>query len=225
MGGLARLEYRGYDSAGIAVVTEDRERLDVAKKAGKLANLAKELAEHPLHDGTAAIGHTRWATHGAPTDANAHPHLAAGGRIAIIHNGIIENFATLRSELAGAGRTSSSPRRTPRWRVTSWRARWTEASRSPRRCAPSCARLEGAFTLLAVDAREPQVVVGARRNSPLVIGLGDGENFLGSDVVAFIEYTRDGPRTRPGRGRRDHARRCGGHRRGRRRGRARAVSR
>ncbi len=189
MAGLARLEYRGYDSAGIAVVTEDHGMLATAKKAGKLAVLARELKENPLPPGTAAIGHTRWATHGAPTDANAHPHLAAGGRIAIIHNGIIENFASLRAELEATGVTFLSDTDTETAghllasEVLSGKS-LVEAMRAATR------RLEGAFTLLAVDAKEPRTVVGARRNSPLVVGLGDGENFLGSDVVAFIDYTR-----------------------------------
>jgi glucosamine--fructose-6-phosphate aminotransferase (isomerizing) len=189
MAGLARLEYRGYDSAGIAIVTEDPDVLAVVKKAGKLAVLASDLKEHPLAPGTAAIGHTRWATHGAPTDANAHPHVAAGGRIAIIHNGIIENYAVLRAELEANGAVFSSDTDTETAghllaaEVASGKT-LTEAMLATTR------RLEGAFTLLAVDAREPRVVVGARRNSPLVVGLGDGENYLASDVVAFIDYTR-----------------------------------
>ncbi|MDN4475041.1 glutamine--fructose-6-phosphate transaminase (isomerizing) [Demequina sp. SYSU T00192] len=189
MAGLARLEYRGYDSAGIAVVTEDTARVAMSKKAGKLVNLEKELAERPLAAGTAAIGHTRWATHGAPTDANAHPHLAAGGRVAIIHNGIIENFAALRAELLAEGIEFLSETDTEvaghlLAREVDRGLSLADAMRAITR------RLEGAFTLLAVDAREPRTVVGARRNSPLVIGLGEGENFLGSDVVAFIEHTR-----------------------------------
>lgn len=189
MGGLARLEYRGYDSAGIAVVTEDRDRVDMAKKAGKLVNLGKEIAERPLGAATAAIGHTRWATHGAPTDANAHPHLAADGRIAIIHNGIIENFASLRAELRAEGvhflsETDTEVAGHLLAREVLAGATLADAMRAV------AARLEGAFTLLAVDAQEPDVVVGARRNSPLVVGLGEHENFLGSDVVAFIEHTR-----------------------------------
>jgi len=189
MGGLERLEYRGYDSAGIAVVTEDRDKLSVAKKAGKLNNLAKLLAEAPLPHGTAAIGHTRWATHGGPTDSNAHPHIAAGGRIAIIHNGIIENFAALRKELAAQGVIFYSETDTEV--AGHLLARYVEDGLSLAEAMRAVAgRLEGAFTLLAVDAREPHVVVGTRRNSPLVVGLGEGENFLGSDVVAFIEHTR-----------------------------------
>src|SRR6187431_2106440 len=190
MGGLARLEYRGYDSAGIAIVTDNESRLDVAKRAGKLVNLAKALAEHPLNQGTAAIGHTRWATHGAPTDVNAHPHLAAGGRIAIIHNGIIENFATLRKELVAEGVIFQSETDTEV--AGHLLAREVEGGKTVTEAMRSIVgRLEGAFTLLAVDAREPHVVVGARRNSPLVIGLGEGENFLASDVIAFIEHTRE----------------------------------
>ncbi|WNM24017.1 glutamine--fructose-6-phosphate transaminase (isomerizing) [Demequina capsici] len=189
MAGLARLEYRGYDSAGLAVVTEDPTHVDMAKKAGKLVNLGKELAEHPLRPGTAAIGHTRWATHGAPTDANAHPHLAADGRIAIIHNGIIENYSPLRAELRSEGVRFLSDTDTEV--VGHMLAREVLAGHDlVHAMRLVAARLEGAFTLLAVDSHEPRVVVGARRNSPLVVGLGEGENFLGSDVVAFIEHTR-----------------------------------
>jgi glucosamine--fructose-6-phosphate aminotransferase (isomerizing) len=189
MGGLERLEYRGYDSAGIAIVTADDKKLAVAKKAGKLVNLAKELSERPLSAGTAAIGHTRWATHGSPTDANAHPHMAAGGRIAIIHNGIIENYSSLRGELAAQGIEFLSETDTEV--AGHLLASEVESGRTLADAMRAVAlRLEGAFTLLAVDAREPNVVVGTRRNSPLVVGLGKDENFLGSDVVAFIEHTR-----------------------------------
>ncbi len=189
MAGLARLEYRGYDSAGIAIVTEDPSALAVVKRAGKLAVLATELKEHSLPPGTAAIGHTRWATHGAPTDANAHPHIAAGGRIAIIHNGIIENHAALRAELKAKGAVFMSDTDTETAghllaaEVASGKT-LTEAMRAATR------RLDGSFTLLAIDAKEPRVVVGTRRNSPLVVGLGGGENFLASDVIAFIDFTR-----------------------------------
>lgn len=189
MGGLARLEYRGYDSAGIALVGNDSDRVAIAKRAGKLERLSTAIAEHPLPPSTAAIGHTRWATHGAPTDANAHPHLAAGGRLALIHNGIIENHHRLRDELMAQGVDflSDTDTEVAAHLLATYVDQGLGLADAMRAVAT---RLEGAFTLLAVDVREPRTVVGARRNSPLVVGLGDGENFLGSDVVAFIEHTR-----------------------------------
>ncbi|MEU3276860.1 glutamine--fructose-6-phosphate transaminase (isomerizing) [Streptomyces antibioticus] len=187
MAGLKRLEYRGYDSAGVAVPADGG--LAAARKAGKLVNLEKELTERPLPTGTTGIGHTRWATHGGPTDANAHPHLDNAGRVAVVHNGIIENFAVLRAELAERGHELLSETDTEvvahllaeGFSVT---ADLAEAMRLV------CRRLEGAFTLVAVHADEPDVVVGARRNSPLVVGVGEGEAFLASDVAAFIAHTR-----------------------------------
>ncbi|GAB7103819.1 glutamine--fructose-6-phosphate transaminase (isomerizing) [Streptomyces phaeofaciens JCM 4814] len=187
MAGLKRLEYRGYDSAGVAVPADGG--LAAAKKAGKLVNLEKELTERPLPTGTTGIGHTRWATHGGPTDANAHPHLDNAGRVAVVHNGIIENFAVLRAELAERGHELFSETDTEvvahllaeEFSVT---ADLAEAMRLV------CRRLDGAFTLVAVHADEPDVVVGARRNSPLVVGVGEGEAFLASDVAAFIAHTR-----------------------------------
>ncbi|MER7485345.1 glutamine--fructose-6-phosphate transaminase (isomerizing) [Streptomyces sp. NPDC126497] len=186
--GLKRLEYRGYDSAGVAVLADGG--LATAKRAGKLVNLEKELAERPLPTGSTGIGHTRWATHGGPTDANAHPHLDNAGRAAVVHNGIIENFAVLREELTGRGHDLASETDTEvvahlLAEEYSSCADLAEAMRLV------CRRLEGAFTLVAVHADEPDVVVGARRNSPLVVGVGDGEAFLASDVAAFIEHTRD----------------------------------
>ncbi|MGX1934421.1 glutamine--fructose-6-phosphate transaminase (isomerizing) [Microbacterium resistens] len=188
LAGLARLEYRGYDSAGIAVIAEDG-TLSSAKKAGKLGVLRDELDAHPLPSGTTGIGHTRWATHGGPTDVNAHPHLADEGRLALIHNGIIENFAALRAELAAEGVTFRSETDTEVAAALLGRehARTGDLQEAFRAVV---GRLEGAFTLLAVHQDEPDLVVGARRNSPLVIGLGEGENFLGSDVAAFVEHTR-----------------------------------
>ncbi|MFF3815900.1 glutamine--fructose-6-phosphate transaminase (isomerizing) [Streptomyces bluensis] len=187
LAGLKRLEYRGYDSAGVAVLADGG--LATAKKAGKLLNLEKELAERPLPTGSTGIGHTRWATHGAPTDANAHPHLDNAGRVAVVHNGIIENFAGLRAELAARGHESASETDTEvvahlLAEEFSSCADLAEAMRLV------CRRLEGAFTLVAVHADEPDVVVGARRNSPLVVGVGAGEAFLASDVAAFIAHTR-----------------------------------
>ncbi len=187
--GLARLEYRGYDSAGIAVIDAAGD-LDMRKRAGKLQVLRDDLAAHPMPDGTTGIGHTRWATHGAPNDANAHPHLADGDKLAVIHNGIIENFAELRTELLADGFTFRSETDTEVAAVLLGRE--FEASGDLVTAFRAvAARLEGAFTLLAMHQDQPGVVVGARRNSPLVIGLGEGENFLGSDVAAFIEHTRN----------------------------------
>ena len=188
MGGLRRLEYRGYDSAGIAVI-DDAGQLSTAKRAGKLAVLAAALAETPINNGRTGIGHTRWATHGGPTDQNAHPHLGDNGKLALIHNGIIENFSPLKAELLAEGYTFLSETDTEVAAVLLGREyqRLGDLGEAFRTVV---ARLDGAFTLLAVHQDQPGVVVGARRNSPLVIGLGDGENFLGSDVAAFVEYTR-----------------------------------
>ncbi|WP_425840291.1 glutamine--fructose-6-phosphate transaminase (isomerizing) [Microbacterium sp. PA5] len=188
LSGLARLEYRGYDSAGIAVIDGDGQ-LGLRKRAGKLKVLRDDLVDHPLADGTTGIGHTRWATHGGPTDANAHPHLADEDRLAVIHNGIIENFAELKAELVAEGFTFRSETDTEVAAVLLGREyRATGDLVTAFRAVAS--RLEGAFTLLAMHRDEPGLVVGARRNSPLVIGLGEGENFLGSDVAAFVEHTR-----------------------------------
>ncbi|MFE5733689.1 glutamine--fructose-6-phosphate transaminase (isomerizing) [Streptomyces sp. NPDC056528] len=185
--GLKRLEYRGYDSAGVAVLSDGG--LAAAKRAGKLVNLDKELAERPLPGGSVGIGHTRWATHGGPTDANAHPHLDNAGRVAVVHNGIIENFAALRGELAERGHDLASETDTE---VVAHLL--AEEFSSTGDLAESmrlvCRRLDGAFTLVAVHADQPDAVVGARRNSPLVVGVGEGENFLASDVSAFIAHTR-----------------------------------
>src|SRR5690606_8144465 len=186
--GLARLEYRGYDSAGIAVIDEDGQ-LRARKKAGKLAVLRDSLEQDPLGHSTTGIGHTRWATHGGPTDLNAHPHLADGDRLAVIHNGIIENFAELKKELLGEGIEFLSETDTEVAAQLVARAyRETGDLVSAFRAVVN--RLDGAFTLLATHEDHPGLVVGARRNSPLVIGLGEGENFLGSDVAAFVEHTR-----------------------------------
>jgi glucosamine--fructose-6-phosphate aminotransferase (isomerizing) len=188
MEGLRRLEYRGYDSAGVAMLADGE--LETRRRAGKLANLEKELSERPLAASTVGMGHTRWATHGAPTDRNAHPHLDALGRVAVIHNGIIENFAALRGELEGGGVEFGSDTDTEvvAHLLADEFPRCGDLAEAMRRV---CRRLEGAFTLVAVHADQPDVVVGARRTSPLVVGLGDGENFLGSDVAAFIAHTRD----------------------------------
>jgi len=186
--GLRRLEYRGYDSAGIALINEGSLRAD--KTAGKLANLEKAIAEHPLPSATTGIGHTRWATHGAPNDVNAHPHLGQERRVALVHNGIIENFAELRTELETIGHELLSETDTE---IAAHLLERELAAGGDLTTAmqATCRRLEGAFTLVAIDAQDPDRVVAARRSSPLVVGLGEGENFLGSDVAAFIDHTRD----------------------------------
>ncbi|GAA3923436.1 glutamine--fructose-6-phosphate transaminase (isomerizing) [Microbacterium invictum] len=189
LSGLARLEYRGYDSAGIAVIDGDGD-LDMRKRAGKLQVLRDDLAAHPMPDGTTGIGHTRWATHGGPTDANAHPHLADDDKLAVIHNGIIENFSDLKNELVEAGFTFRSETDTEVAAVLLGRE-YAASGSLVEAFRAVVTRLEGAFTLLAMHRDEPGLVVGARRNSPLVIGLGEGENFLGSDVAAFVEHTRN----------------------------------
>tara|TARA_B100000519_G_scaffold23004_3_gene16270 strand:- start:4439 stop:6295 length:1857 start_codon:yes stop_codon:yes gene_type:complete len=188
LAGLSRLEYRGYDSAGIAVI-DGAGALDMRKRAGKLQVLRDDLVGHPMTDGTTGIGHTRWATHGGPTDQNAHPHLADDDKLAVIHNGIIENFGELRAELDGHPFRSETD--TEVAAVLLGHAYAANGGDLVAAFRTVVARLEGAFTLLAMHQDHPGLVVGARRNSPLVIGLGQGENFLGSDVAAFVEHTRD----------------------------------
>lgn len=186
--GLRRLEYRGYDSAGIALVQDGAIVSD--KRAGKLANLEKAIAESPLPQVTTGIGHTRWATHGPPTDRNAHPHLGRARRVALVHNGIIENFAELRGRLESEGVEMASDTDTE---VAAHLLEEQLETGVDLTVAMQqvCRGLRGAFTLVAVDAHDPDRVVAARRNSPLVVGIGEGENFLGSDVAAFIEHTRE----------------------------------
>src|SRR5690606_9360505 len=188
--GLARLEYRGYDSAGVAVLSDGK--LQTEKRAGKLANLRAALKENPRSADGIGIGHTRWATHGAPTDGNAHPHVDNANRVAVIHNGIIENFAQLRVELEERGCKFRSETDTE---VVAHLLSEELAERGDNDLGAAmrsvCRRLEGAFTLVAISEDAPDLVVAARRNSPLVVGRGDGENFLASDVAAFIAHTRD----------------------------------
>jgi glucosamine--fructose-6-phosphate aminotransferase (isomerizing) len=188
MEGLRRLEYRGYDSAGVALQTE--RGMVTAKRSGKLERLRQALADEPLPPSVTGIGHTRWATHGGPTDANAHPHLGGNGRVAVIHNGIIENYATLKAELAADGVEFASQTDTEVAAHLLDRA-YTELGDLSEAMRAVTRRLEGAFTLLAVHSEVPGVVVGARRTSPLVVGIGEQACFLGSDVAAFIAYTRD----------------------------------
>ena len=207
MDGLARLEYRGYDSAGVALASPGR--LEVVREVGKLANLRAAVDRaHPV-DATAGIGHTRWATHGRPTVANAHPHCSPDGRFALVHNGIIENADALRAQLIADGAVFASETDTEV--VVHMIARAYDGA-SPASYQGGTAgltgadadvarrlvvamravteQLEGTFTLLVVSTESPNAIVAARRSSPLVVGLGDGENFLGSDALAFVEHTR-----------------------------------
>ena len=197
MDGLSRLEYRGYDSAGVALVGEG---LDIVKTAGKLDHLRQALAANPPAPAVCGIGHTRWATHGGPTTLNAHPHRA--GSLAVVHNGIIENFRPLRAEVEAAGRELVSATDTEvvaQLLDLDFTARLARAAAADGAADTAAllvesmravtARLEGTFALLVVTPLAPGVIVAARRSSPLVIGLGEGENFLGSDVAAFVAFT------------------------------------
>lgn len=186
MSGLSRLEYRGYDSAGIAII-DGEGNLDVRKRSGKLQMLREALEAEPVHAGTTGLGHTRWATHGGPTDENAHPHVSEDGKLSLIHNGIVENFAALREEIADAELESETDTEVVAVLLGREVQQTGDLERAFRNVVK---RLEGTFTLLAAHRDEPGKVVSARHHSPLVIGLGEGENFLGSDVAAFVEYTR-----------------------------------
>ena len=186
--GLKRLEYRGYDSAGVALTLSKGQPLFVAKKAGKLNNLENELAakHESAHSG---IGHTRWATHGGPTDENAHPHISNDGKLAVIHNGIIENYLELRKELESRGHkfTSETDTESVAHLLSEHFKNTGDLAAAMREI---CQKLRGSFTLLAIHSDAPETIVGARRNSPLVVGVGAGEHFLASDVSAFISHTK-----------------------------------
>jgi glucosamine--fructose-6-phosphate aminotransferase (isomerizing) len=186
--GLRRLEYRGYDSAGIALPTEIGKPLFIEKRAGKLKNLEEALAKTP--NSTSGIGHTRWATHGGPTDTNAHPHLDNDGKLALIHNGIIENYVQLRAELEKRGHKFKSETDTESVVHLLSDARKENKGDLAAAMRQVCKQLKGSFTLLAIHSDDPSHIVGARRNSPLVVGVGNGENFLASDVAAFIAHTK-----------------------------------
>ena len=188
--GLRRMEYRGYDSAGISVVSADH-RLQTVKKAGRISNLDQALAERgALITGSTGIGHTRWATHGAPNDRNAHPHHDSADRISLIHNGIIENAGALRTELEAAGvelRSDTDTETVAHLVAAALRNGAPDLAQAVRTV---CARLQGAYTFVLLDREHPETIVAARRNSPLVLGIGENEMFLGSGVAAFISYTK-----------------------------------
>ncbi|BBX65432.1 glutamine--fructose-6-phosphate aminotransferase [isomerizing] [Mycobacterium saskatchewanense] len=193
MDALRRMEYRGYDSSGIALA-DGHGGLTVCRRAGRLANLEDAVAQMPPESlaGTTGLGHTRWATHGRPTDRNAHPHRDAAGKIAVVHNGIIENYATLRHELETAGVEFASDTDTEvAVHLVAREYRHGEAAGDFAGSVRAVLRrLEGHFTLVFANADEPGTIVAARRSTPLVLGIGDGEMFVGSDVAAFIPHTR-----------------------------------
>ncbi|MCI7730841.1 glutamine--fructose-6-phosphate transaminase (isomerizing) [Enorma burkinafasonensis] len=193
--GLKRLEYRGYDSAGVALAHGDDRDIDVIRRVGKVAELASAVAEVD-HPSTCGIGHTRWATHGSPSVANAHPHTGCDGRIAIVHNGIIENFAELRAELEGCGHRFSSDTDSEvlAHLIEEAYYGWNGSAGchdllAAMRCA--CERVVGAYGLAAVCADEPGAVAVARKDSPIIVGHGPRGSYVASDVIALIEATRD----------------------------------
>jgi len=191
---LRRMEYRGYDSSGVALV-DGAGKLTVRRRAGRLANLESALAETDptALTGSTGLGHTRWATHGRPTDRNAHPHRDAAGKIAVVHNGIIENYATLRHELEAAGVEFASDTDTEVTvhLVAHEYHHGQTAGDFTASVLAVLRRLEGHFTVVFANADEPGTIVAARRSTPLVVGIGDGEMFVGSDVAAFIGHTRE----------------------------------
>ena len=183
--GLRRLEYRGYDSAGIALVTQAGD-LFVEKRAGKVAVLQDAIGDQTPSAGI-GLGHTRWATHGRPSDLNAHPHSDCTGRITVVHNGIVENFRELRAELAAAGHVLQSETDTEvvaHLVEAAYKGDLADAVRG------ALGRLEGAYALVVMHRDEPDRLVGARLNAPLIVGIGDGESFLASDAAAIVAYTK-----------------------------------
>jgi glucosamine--fructose-6-phosphate aminotransferase (isomerizing) len=185
LGGLASLEYRGYDSAGIAVAQDGR--LDIMRRVGKLANLRDAVALAPP-PGLVGIGHTRWATHGRPSEENAHPHTDCGGRVAVVHNGIIENYLELREELASAGHRFSSET------DTETIAHLVESLYDgdiTAAVAAALRRLHGSYAIAVLHADHPGTIVAARQDSPLIIGVGAGENLVASDIPAVLKHTRE----------------------------------
>ena len=187
---LSRLEYRGYDSSGICIFLEKKRALSVRKLPGKLKDLENLLKKKPLA-GTLAIGHVRWATHGAPNQVNAHPHLDCKNEIAIVHNGIIENYALLKKELIEQGHIFKSQTDTEVISHLIERHFRSGAVSLEAAVRKTLLQLEGSFALAVISAKEPNTLVGARRGSPLVVGLGSSEHFLASDVPALLDEARE----------------------------------
>ncbi|HEY6063218.1 MAG TPA: glutamine--fructose-6-phosphate aminotransferase, partial [Chitinophagaceae bacterium] len=185
--GLKRLEYRGYDSTGVALQNGG---LKIYKKKGKVAELEDAILGKNLH-AHVGIGHTRWATHGEPSDLNAHPHRSSGGKLAMIHNGIIENYTQLKKELSNKGYIFSSET------DTEVLLNFIEEIKKNNRCdleeavRVALKRVTGAYVILLLDEDNPDTIIAARKGSPLVIGIGKGEHFLGSDASPMLEYTKE----------------------------------
>ncbi len=184
--GLRRLEYRGYDSAGIAVLDEGA--ISVSKSVGKVATLCEHTADGRTRPGYIGVGHTRWATHGSPTNENAHPHVSNDGRFAVVHNGIIENYLSLREELVSLGYVFNSETDTE---VVAHLLEMYYDGDFTAALERTCKRLTGSFALGVICADEPKKLCVARQSSPLIIGLGEGENYFASDVTALVSHTRD----------------------------------
>src|SRR5437763_172613 len=181
--GLRRLEYRGYDSAGVATLTGPH--LHLRKRAGRIADLARYLTERPA-PGCQGISHTRWATHGPANDRNAHPHLSADGSIALVHNGVIENYAVLKKQLQDEGVVFHSDTDSEVIAQLIEQHLRDDLVEAVRKVLPM---LKGTYGLAVVSTRQPDLVVGARLGSPLVVGVGQGENFLASDSAALLGNT------------------------------------
>ena len=184
--GLKRLEYRGYDSAGIAVMGD--QGIQVEKVSGKVQKLCEKTADGAAVPGSTGIGHTRWATHGAPTDTNAHPHLSNDGRFAVVHNGIIENYAALREELTAKGYTFQSETDTE---VIVHLLEMYDSGDLKATVMRSVARLEGSYALGVLCSDRPDTLYAVREASPLILGVGVGENYFASDVTALVSYTKN----------------------------------
>ncbi|MBI4810939.1 MAG: class II glutamine amidotransferase, partial [Ignavibacteriales bacterium] len=185
--GLRRLEYRGYDSAGVALIRNDK--LVVYKQAGKVNELAKLVAVNGLH-ATVGVGHTRWATHGAPNDVNAHPHGDCNDEIAIIHNGIIENYATLRRKLERDGHVMRTETDTEviAHLIEEMNKKYNDLFTATRL---ALLEVQGTYGILVISKKEPDRIIAARKGSPLMLGIGDHENFVASDAAALIDHTRN----------------------------------